>query len=375
MTVSADLNPGIYMVSAYGGKELKWTKTSKLSPFYIRMNIPDMSASGRMTFTSGPFGINRWFINGKPNFYRLELPERDTALLKVGYVFNDTNPYTASDYIETISSNNRESVAELYLNDTHTKKYIVTVETEPGKKFVLHHFRIQKYHELKSKNINYYLETIHSGYGEDTVDATALLLEKRYGKKEILYEKDSNIYDLGCSNGNFGVELLNQMGKIPFHMIAVDNSIEMIDTYNKRLNQKPLGCNISTICECIEHIDIQNASVVVINLTLQFLPVSLRDSIIDKIYKGLNKNGILLLSEKIKHKEASLANLQQNLYYSFKKENGYSNMEISQKRDALDNVLIPETVEEHIRRFKKSGFKHYDIWLKWFNFSSFICQK
>ena len=95
----------------------------------------------------------------------------------------------------------------------------------------------------------------------------------------------------------------------------------------------------------------------------------------NKIYQSLIPGGILLFTEKIKHEDSEFSDLQQDLYYQFKKENGYSNLEISQKRDALENVLIPETVDEHKERFKKTGFIKSDIWLKWFNFTSFICMK
>ncbi len=117
------------------------------------------------------------------------------------------------------------------------------------------------------------------------------------------------------------------------------------------------------------------SSVVLINLTLQFLNVEKRNDLIKKVYNGLKPNGILLLTEKIIHESESIDELQTRFYKSFKLDNGYSELEISQKRDALENVLIPETVEDHLSRFKSAGFSQLDIWLKWFNFTSFICKK
>ena len=192
---------------------------------------------------------------------------------------------------------------------------------------------------------------------------------------EKFYIDNSNIYDLGCSNGNFGITFLQEMGKKPFHMIAVDNSKHMLEAYRKRLEEKPNGDFIELILENILNVPLENASVVVINLTLQFLPRKERDNIIRNIFQALCPGGILLITEKVVHSDEEMTALQQEFYFRFKRENGYSNLEISQKRDALENVLIPETVEKHVERFEKAGFKHIDMWQKWFNFTAFICRK
>ena len=158
-------------------------------------------------------------------------------------------------------------------------------------------------------------------------------------------------------------------------MLAVDNSEPMLSTYKSRLDNHPAGENISLSCRNIQDISIENASVVIINLTLQFLPIEARDALVRKIYEALLPSGILLSTEKVVHENSEFSDLQQEFYYRFKKENGYSNLEISQKRDALEDVLRPETVEIHTNRFKKTGFAKIDVWQKWFNFASFICQK
>ncbi|MCP3926317.1 MAG: carboxy-S-adenosyl-L-methionine synthase CmoA [Desulfobacterales bacterium] len=186
------------------------------------------------------------------------------------------------------------------------------------------------------------------------------------------YQEGSVIYDLGCSSGNVGLTFLDKMGKKKFNMVAVDNSKEMIDEYKKRLSNKPKSENINFLCDDIRDISFENASVVIINLTLQFIPLADRDSLVKRIYDSMLSGGVIILTEKTVHKDKTITDLQQNFYYLFKKENGYSNLEISQKRDALENVLIPETPEDHIKRLNNSGFKETDIWLKWFNFASFI---
>jgi tRNA (cmo5U34)-methyltransferase len=192
---------------------------------------------------------------------------------------------------------------------------------------------------------------------------------------EQFYQPGTTLYDLGCSHGNFGLRFLDIMGKKPFQMIAVDSSEPMLKTYAERLENRPLGERIQLIPARIQDVPLSKASVVVVNLTLQFLPVAERDGLIGRVYKALQPSGILLVTEKTVHENERLTRLFQDYYYRFKKENGYSNLEISQKRDALENVLIPESVSDHFTRFSKAGFTSVDIWQKWFNFTSFICIK
>lgn len=189
------------------------------------------------------------------------------------------------------------------------------------------------------------------------------------------YQTASSIYDLGCSNGNFGLQFLQEMGERPFAMQAIDNSAPMLEQYQQRLQQLSCHKNITLNLAAIEEFPLENASVVVINLTLQFLALHSRDQLIQRVYDALHPGGILLLSEKVIHSDEELSALQQEWYYRLKKENGYSQLEISQKRDALENVLIPETLEQHHHRLTLAGFKKLDIWLKWFNFTSILCIK
>ncbi len=195
------------------------------------------------------------------------------------------------------------------------------------------------------------------------------------------YQESSRIYDLGCSHGNLGVLILEQFNKkelsksSPFFMVGVDNSMPMIKKYFKRLENCDTDGQIDLICGFLEDIQIKNASVVLINLTLQFLDTEKRDNLIKKIYQGLNHKGILLLTEKIMHSSKFIDNIQTQFHKKFKIENGYSRLEISQKRDALEKVLVPDTIETHENRILKAGFKHFNVWLKWFNFASMIAIK
>ncbi len=189
------------------------------------------------------------------------------------------------------------------------------------------------------------------------------------------YKKKTVIYDLGCSNGNLGIMICKSFGKKKFSMIGIDSSCPMIKRYNNRLKGKAYRNNVRLICNPAENIEIINASVVILNLTMQFIDPYERNSVIQNIYNGLVSGGILLLTEKIIHRTKTISDIQQKYYTKFKKENGYSDLEISQKRDALEDILIPETLETHQNRLQRAGFSSFDVWLKWFNFASLIAIK
>ncbi len=189
------------------------------------------------------------------------------------------------------------------------------------------------------------------------------------------YKAGTVVYDLGCSNGNTGLNICHEMDQAPFSMVGVDNSAPMLGAYRQRLEGHFRAKDVTLILDDVRSVPLENASVVIVNLTLQFLPREDRKELVRKIYEALQPGGIFLLTEKIIHEEPLLDGLQQEFYYRFKKENGYSQLEISQKREALENVLIPDTLDEHFERLRSCGFKKMDVWMKWFNFASLICLK
>ena len=189
------------------------------------------------------------------------------------------------------------------------------------------------------------------------------------------YQAGSRVYDLGCSHGNLGMILLDLFGETPFKLVGVDTSWAMVKRYKKRLAEHGKGRCVDLICGGMEDVTIKNASVVVLNLTLQFLTPEKRDRMIQTAYDGLRPGGVLLLTEKTVHPDAGLADLELEFYSQFKRENGYSDLEISQKRDALEKVLIPESLACHERRILSAGFSLFNVWLKWFNFTSMLAVK
>lgn len=192
---------------------------------------------------------------------------------------------------------------------------------------------------------------------------------------EKFYQPGTTIYDLGCSNGNFALTLIQRMKQKPFTMTAVDNSAPMIDLFKKRISGFDSHSGITPVLSDIRGISMTGASVIVANLTLQFIPAADRDSLVKSIYNALLPGGIFLLTEKTVNIDADFSKLQQEFYYMFKEENGYSLLEINRKREALENVLVPETVEAHIKRMRAAGFSAIEIYHKWFHFTSFICRK
>lgn len=184
----------------------------------------------------------------------------------------------------------------------------------------------------------------------------------------------SNIYDLGCSLGAASFAMQKKIEKKAVNIIAVDNSDHMIKRA-KEFDAMNKSSNIKFICDDILNIDFQNASIVVLNFTLQFIPLHIREILLQKIYDGMLEGGALILSEKISFEDHPLEERQIDRYYYFKRLNGYSEMEISQKREALENVLIPETLSTHFDRLKKVGFTTCDLWFQCFNFSSIIAEK
>lgn len=181
------------------------------------------------------------------------------------------------------------------------------------------------------------------------------------------------IYDLGCSTGST-IKLLHQAipnsERSPY-FIGVDNSSSMINECHKKLSiEKDLRYEL--LQGKIQDVELKSSKLIIMNYTLQFIPKELRLPILKKIYKSLQKGGIFIMSEKIKPECFDVHSLFTDLYYDFKRRNGYSNLEIMQKREALENFLIPNTIKEQKELLEKAGFESFETIFQWYNFSSFI---
>ena len=185
----------------------------------------------------------------------------------------------------------------------------------------------------------------------------------------------TNIYDLGCSLGAATLSMRHHIAVEDCKIIAVDNASAMIERLQRIIERDNSRIAVESHCKDLQAIDIHNASVVVMNFTLQFIAPEERDAIIEKIYQGMNPGGVLVLSEKLQFDNAQQDRVLTELHHAFKKSNGYSDLEIAQKRSALENVLIPETANVHHQRLQQAGFSEVYPWFQCFNFASFIAIK
>ncbi|MFI3135947.1 MAG: carboxy-S-adenosyl-L-methionine synthase CmoA [Methylococcaceae bacterium] len=182
-------------------------------------------------------------------------------------------------------------------------------------------------------------------------------------------------YDLGCSLGAATLSMRQHITAEGCRLIAVDNSPAMIKQLHRQLADTPNALPVEIQCADIRDIDISNASVVVLNFTLQFIPVADRHAFLQKIYQGLLPGGLMILSEKLQFDDPRQNELQTDMHHAFKKAQGYSDLEISQKRNALENVLIPETFQQHQQRLLAVGFSSAEVWFQYFNFASMVALK
>ena len=185
----------------------------------------------------------------------------------------------------------------------------------------------------------------------------------------------SRCYDLGCSLGAVTQVLRQQIQKPGCRITAVDNSRAMIEKCHHILARSGNGLPVDLVEADICQTPIVEASVVVLNFTFQFVPPALRDVLIQRIYDGLLPGGVLILSEKVVFEPQELDELLVTLHHDFKRANGYSDLEISQKRTALENVLISDTVPQHQARLLQAGFASADLWFQAFNFVSLLAIK
>ena len=185
----------------------------------------------------------------------------------------------------------------------------------------------------------------------------------------------SNCYDLGCSTGASTIALRKGIKKSDCRIVSVDKSPAMIERCKEIVATDISDVPVEVVLGDIKDIEIKRASVVVLNYTLQFFPPTERDAMLKKIYDGMLPGGCLILSEKIAFRDEQQQQFQIDMHHDFKRLNGYSKTEISQKRKAIENVLIPDTLLKHQERLELCGFKRSYLWFQCFNFVSIAAFK
>ncbi|MDP6968003.1 MAG: carboxy-S-adenosyl-L-methionine synthase CmoA [Gammaproteobacteria bacterium] len=194
------------------------------------------------------------------------------------------------------------------------------------------------------------------------------VLAQRYGAK------DSQCYDLGCSLGTTSLRLRQNL-PASCHVIGVDNSAAMVSRCKHNMARDHSQASYEICQQNIQDTRINNASIVILNFTLQFIDDQERQTILDNIYAGMNPGGVLLLAEKVCFDASEQQQLQTTLYHDFKRLQGYSDLEVAQKRAALENVLVPNTLQQHRQRLHTAGFKQTEVCMQCFNFAALLAFK
>jgi tRNA (cmo5U34)-methyltransferase len=212
---------------------------------------------------------------------------------------------------------------------------------------------------MLARSVPFY-EEMHRMIGEMAVDFVAA---------------GSNVYDLGCSTGTT-LSLIDRCAPAGVKLIGIDNSEEMLKKCKSKLEANRVRPEHELQCADLnEGIQITNASLVLMILTLQFVRPLYREKLVRSILDGLNTNGALILVEKVTGEDSLFNRHFIKYYYDFKKRNGYTELEIAQKREALENVLIPYRLLENRELLLDCGFRHCDVFFKWYNFCGIIAVK
>jgi len=186
---------------------------------------------------------------------------------------------------------------------------------------------------------------------------------------------DTNLYDIGCSTATT-LLTLDPLLDPSVKFIGIDNAPDMLEKARQKIarkkTQRPIYLRTADLHQGFS---MENASVVTMLLTLQFIRPLYRERVMKMIHSGLNEQGCLLLIEKLTSEDTTFNRLFIQHYYSFKRRNGYSDIEIARKREALENVLIPYRLEENILLLKETGFRHVEVFFRWYNFCGIVAVK
>lgn len=185
----------------------------------------------------------------------------------------------------------------------------------------------------------------------------------------------SYCYDLGCSLGAATLAMRHRIRAADCKIVGVDNSAAMIERCQQIMAADSGEIPVELVCANIQDVELQQASMAVLNFTLQFITVEQRLGVLAGVANGLLPGGVLILSEKVVFEDEPHQQLMTELHHNFKRAQGYSDLEIAQKRTAIENVLIPETLQTHRDRLRQAGFRSVDVWFQCFNFASLIAIK
>ncbi len=195
----------------------------------------------------------------------------------------------------------------------------------------------------------------------------------------VFAQENSNIYDLGSSLGAVSMVMRSAVKKTHCQIIAIDNSSAMVEKSREYLKAQEMMIESLLPIEVVEaditEYPYENASLFAMNFTMQFIPRESRLALLRRISESLLPNGALFLSEKIRFSDENAQERLNNLHLQFKRSQGYSELEIAQKRESLEDVMKIDTFEEHKARLLEAGFKEVYLWFQCLNFSSILAIK
>ena len=202
------------------------------------------------------------------------------------------------------------------------------------------------------------------GYAQ-TLDAIGMLARRHV-------TAGSRCYDLGCSLGAATLAMRHGIRAEDCRIVAVDSAPAMVARCRAIVQEDDGTVPVEVVEADLREVAVEDASLVVMNYTLQFVEPAGRADVIARVADGLRPGGVLVLSEKVTHDDPAFDQALVDLHHDFKRRNAYSDLEIAAKRSALENVLIPDTVATHLSRLGAAGFAHAGVWLRWFNFVSLL---
>ncbi len=186
---------------------------------------------------------------------------------------------------------------------------------------------------------------------------------------------DTRCYDLGSSLGAASLAIARGTRHDSCRITAIDSAPAMVARCREIIDRAETSVPIEVTCADVRDATIRDASMVVMNYTLQFVPPDDRQPVIERIGRGLQPGGVFVLSEKLVDEDPAVNELLIELHHDFKRQHAYSDAEIANKRAAIENVLVPDTLTTHRERLFRSGFQTVGVWLRHFNFVSMIAVR
>jgi len=192
--------------------------------------------------------------------------------------------------------------------------------------------------------------------------------------QKFLREGDQ-VYDLGCATGSTLLELARQLDLKGLEFTGLDNSAAMLAKARAKAEMFSKSERVNFLEQDILSAELKETGAVVLNYTLQFIPPPEREAFLKKVHSFLRQGGVLIVSEKVLGSDVALNDEFTSFYHDYKKKRGYSELEIARKREALENVLVPLSIQENIDMLRAVGFVSVESFFQWYNFASFVAIK